>query len=143
MSARFTLDAMPGKQMAIDADLNTGFLTQEEAKARREELAKESDFYGSMDGAGKFVRGDAIAGLVITAINLVGGVVLGMTNGIGIVEAARRYSILTVGDGLVSQIPALIIATTAGILVTKATSKQSLGDEIGTQMLPNSNALPW
>ena len=141
VAARFTLDALPGKQMAIDAEVGAGSIDEETAKTRRDALTREAEFYGSMDGAGKFVRGDAIAGLVITAINLVGGVVLGMTNGIGIVEAARRYSILTVGDGLVSQIPALIIATTAGILVTKATSKQSLGDEIGTQMLHNSNAL--
>ena len=141
VAARFTLDALPGKQMAIDAEVGAGSIDENTAKARRDALTREAEFYGSMDGAGKFVRGDAIAGLVITGINLVGGVVLGMTNGIGIVEAIRRYSVLTVGDGLVSQIPALIIAVTAGILVTKATSKLSLGDEIGTQMLNNSNAL--
>ncbi len=141
VAARFTLDALPGKQMAIDAEMTSGAIDEETARTRRESLAQEAEFYGAMDGASKFVRGDAIAGLVITGINLVGGVVLGMTNGVGILEAARRYSILTVGDGLVTQIPALIIATTAGILVTKATSKISLGDEIGQQLFRNTNAL--
>ncbi len=141
VAARFTLDALPGKQMAIDAELGAGTIDETEARSRRDELSHEAEFYGAMDGAGKFVRGDAIAGLVITGINLIGGVVLGMTNGLTIVEAIRRYSILTVGDGLVSQIPALIIATAAGILVTKATSKISLGNEIGMQMLTNHRPL--
>ena len=141
VAARFTLDALPGKQMAIDAELGAGSIDESEARERRQQLSLEAEFYGAMDGAGKFVRGDAIAGLVITAINLVGGVILGMTGGLSILEAIRRYSILTIGDGLVSQIPALIIATTAGILVTKATSKISLGNEIGIQMLKNTRPL--
>lgn len=141
VAARFTLDALPGKQMAIDAELNAGAIDEKVARTRREQLSMEAEFYGAMDGAGKFVRGDAIAGLVITAINLVGGVVLGMMNGLTLVESIQRYSILTVGDGLVSQIPALIIATAAGMLVTKATSKISLGREIGSQMTTNYRTL--
>ncbi len=141
VAARFTLDAMPGKQMAIDAELSSGAIAEGEAKQRREQLTQEAEFYGAMDGAGKFVRGDAIAGLVITAINLGGGVILGLTNGLTVLDAVKRYSILTVGDGLVSQIPALIIATTAGILVTKTTSKLSLGHEIGSQVLSNHRPL--
>ncbi|MFK7819148.1 MAG: FHIPEP family type III secretion protein, partial [Planctomycetaceae bacterium] len=137
VNARFVLDAMPGKQMAIDAELGSGAIDDVEAKARREELTSEAEFYGAMDGAGKFVRGDAIAGLIVTGVNLVGGVVLGVSNGLTMVEALRRYSILTVGDGLVSQIPALIIATTAGILVTKNTSESSLGNDIGMQVMAN------
>ena len=119
VAARFVLDAMPGKQMAIDADLNAGLIDQSEAKVRRVEVASEADFYGSMDGASKFVRGDAIAGLIITALNLVGGIAIAMTNGMGIAEAGETYSKLTIGDGLVSQIPALFISTAAGVLVTK------------------------
>lgn len=130
VAARFTLDALPGKQMAIDAEFGGGTITEEQARERRQQLAREAEFYGAMDGSSKFVRGDAIAGLVVTAINLLGGIVLGIGNGLTIVEAMRKYSILTVGDGLVSQIPALIIATASGILVTKAASKQSLGHEI-------------
>ena len=141
VAARFTLDAMPGKQMAIDAELNSGAIDDNQARERREQLSQESEFYGAMDGAGKFVRGDAIAGLVITGINLVGGVVLGVGSGLTIVEAIKRYSILTVGDGLLSQIPALIIATASGILVTKASSKISLGTEIGRQMLMSQGPL--
>ncbi|MCA9027236.1 MAG: FHIPEP family type III secretion protein [Planctomycetaceae bacterium] len=141
VAARFTLDALPGKQMAIDAELNGGAITMEIARERRESLARETDFYGSMDGAGKFVRGDAIAGLIITAVNLIGGVVIGMTDGLGFLESMRTYSILTVGDGLVSQIPALIIATTAGILVTKTSSNSDLGQEISTQILRNERPL--
>lgn len=141
VAARFTLDAMPGKQMAIDAELNAGAIDEKAARIRREQLSLEAEFYGAMDGAGKFVRGDAIAGLVITGINLIGGVVLGVGDGLTLMEAIHRYSILSVGDGLVSQIPALIIATSAGILVTKATSKVSLGREIGSQMLTNYRPL--
>ncbi len=141
VAARFTLDALPGKQMAIDAEVSAGTIDDSEARRRRDNLTQEAEFYGAMDGAGKFVRGDAIAGLVITGINLLGGVVLGMTNGLSIAEAVKRFSILTVGDGLVSQIPALIIATSAGILVTKATTKISLGSEIGGQMLANHRPL--
>ncbi len=141
VAARFTLDALPGKQMAIDAELGAGTIDEHEARSRRDHLSQEAEFYGAMDGASKFVRGDAIAGVVITSINLVGGVTIGMTGGLSIGEAVRRYSTLTIGDGLVSQIPALIIATTAGILVTKATSKMSLGNEIGIQMLSNHRPL--
>ncbi|MBX3439429.1 MAG: FHIPEP family type III secretion protein [Planctomycetaceae bacterium] len=141
VAARFTLDALPGKQMAIDAEMNAGGITTEVARQRRENLARETEFYGAMDGAGKFVRGDAIAGLIITAINLVGGVVIGISNGLGFVQSMTTYSILTVGDGLVSQIPALIIATTAGILVTKTSSDQGLGGEIGDQILGNERPL--
>ncbi len=141
VAARFTLDALPGKQMAIDAELGAGAIDEKEARARREELNQETEFYGAMDGAGKFVRGDAIAGLIITGVNILGGVVLGVSNGMTVADALRRYSILTVGDGLVSQIPALIIATAAGLLVTKATSKLSLGSEIGQQLFANERPL--
>lgn len=133
VNARFTLDAMPGKQMAIDAELNTGAINEKEAKARRERLTSEAEFYGAMDGASKYVRGDAIAGLVIMVVNIIGGVVLGISNGIPVSEALQLYAILTIGDGLVSQIPALVIATSAGILVTKSSSDSNLGDEIGVQ----------
>ncbi len=134
VAARFTLDALPGKQMAIDAELSAGQIKAPEARKRRDALASETEFYGAMDGASKFVRGDAIAGLIITAVNLIGGVIIGMTNRLSFVDSIKTYSILTVGDGLVSQIPALIIATTSGILVTKTSSDDSLGDEIRGQM---------
>ncbi|MFK7738232.1 MAG: flagellar biosynthesis protein FlhA [Pirellulaceae bacterium] len=134
VNARFTLDAMPGKQMAIDAELNAGAIDEKEAKARRSNLTREAEFYGAMDGASKYVRGDAIAGLIIMVVNILGGVVLGMTDGQAMTEALQIYSILTIGDGLVSQIPALIIATSAGILVTKSASDTNLGDEIGEQI---------
>ncbi|GIW82451.1 MAG: flagellar biosynthesis protein FlhA [Gemmatales bacterium] len=141
VSARFTLDSLPGKQMAIDAELNTGAIDEAEARRRRERLVQETEFYGAMDGASKFVRGDAIAGLIITAINLVGGIIIGMMRGLPIERSVRIYSILTIGDGLVSQIPALIIATASGILVTKATSQSSLGEEIGSQVSTNPQPL--
>lgn len=141
VSARFTLDALPGKQMAIDAELNAGAIDDVQARERRLQLTREAEFYGAMDGASKFVRGDAIAGLIITVVNLLGGVILGLTNGMSIIQAIESYSVLTVGDGLVSQIPALIIATTSGILVTKAASDVSLGEEIGTQILSNHRPL--
>lgn len=134
VSARFTLDAMPGKQMAIDADLNSGVIDEKEARRRRNELMRESEFYGTMDGASKFVRGDAVAGLIITAVNLIGGIIIGALGGLSIGEAVRKYSILTIGDGLITQIPALIVSTAAGILVTKSTSQISLGQEIGDQL---------
>lgn len=137
VSARFTLDAMPGKQMAIDAELNSGAIDEPEARRRRQRLVAEAEFYGAMDGASKFVRGDAIAALIITAINLVGGVILGLMRNLTITQALRTYSILTVGDGLISQIPALIVATASGILVTKASSQSSLGQEIGFQVMNN------
>jgi flagellar biosynthesis protein FlhA len=134
VNARFTLDAMPGKQMAIDAELNAGAISESEAKERRSTLTREAEFYGAMDGASKYVRGDAIAGLVIMVVNIIGGVTLGMGDGQSMFDALQVYSILTIGDGLVSQIPALIIATSAGILVTKSASESSLGDEINSQV---------
>ncbi len=135
VAARFTLDAMPGKQMAIDADLNAGLIDADEAKARRKEIARESEFYGAMDGAGKFIRGDAIAGLIITAINIVGGILIGtLMRGMDLSQALQTYTILTVGDGLVSQIPGLIVSVSSGILVTKAASKEDLGIEIADQI---------
>jgi flagellar biosynthesis protein FlhA len=135
VAARFTLDALPGKQMSIDADLNTGLITEEEARARRRELQREADFYGAMDGASKFVRGDAIAGLVITLINIVGGLAVGVwQRGFALQEAMDRYTILTVGDGLVNQIPALLVSTATGILVTRAGASANLGRELSGQL---------
>ena len=141
VGARFVLDAMPGKQMAIDADLNAGAINDVEAKRRRSFLLQEAQFYGAMDGASKFVRGDAVAGMVITGINLVGGIVIGLMNGMPLIQALKVYAILTVGDGLVSQIPALIIATAAGILVTKSSNQLGLGSEIGTQFFTKRQPL--
>ena len=143
VSARFTLDAMPGKQMAIDADLNTGFLTQEEAKQRREDLAKEADFYGSMDGASKFVRGDAVAGIVIMVINIVGGLLIGMLqHDMAFSQALERYVLLTVGDGLVAQIPALLLSVAAAIIVTKMKdANDDIGTQVGSQLLDNPKPL--
>ena len=124
VAARFTLDAMPGKQMAIDADLNTGLISEADAKIRREKISREAEFYGAMDGASKFVKGDAIAGLVINGINIIGGFVIGVVQkGQSFDDALRNYTILTIGDGLVTQIPALIIATAAGLVVTKKCSR--------------------
>ena len=137
VAARFILDAMPGKQMAIDAELNAGAIDEPEARRRREHLMREAEFHGAMDGASKFVRGDAIAGLIITAINLVGGVVMGLTRGMELTAAIYAYSVLTIGDSLVAQVPAFLIATASGILVTKASSQSSLGQEIGAQFLRN------
>lgn len=132
VAARFTLDAMPGKQMSIDADLNTGMITEHEARRRREGIAQEADFYGTMDGASKFVRGDAIAGILITFINIIGGLLIGvLQNGMNLLEALKNYTLLTVGDGLVSQIPALVISTSAGILVSKAASDSGMGKAFG------------
>jgi len=134
VAARFTLDAMPGKQMAIDADLNAGMISEEQARQRREDVAREAEFYGSMDGAAKFVRGDAVAGLIITAINLIAGVIIGTAQqGMSMSDAINVYSILTVGDGLVSQIPALIISTAAGIVITRAGSGATMSIEITDQ----------
>lgn len=135
VAARFTLDAMPGKQMAIDADLSAGLINEDEARARRKELEDESSFYGAMDGASKFVRGDAIAGLLITFINIIGGMIVGVgQNGLSMAEAAQTYTLLTIGDGLVSQIPALIVSTAAGMLVSKAgvrgTADKALVDQL-------------
>jgi len=134
VSARFTLDAMPGKQMSIDADLNAGIIDNEEARRRRTDIALEADFYGSMDGASKFVRGDAVAGIMITVINIFGGLIIGVfQNGMPVAEAAKNYTILTVGDGLVAQVPALIISTAAGIIVSHVASSGDLGKSIGRQ----------
>jgi flagellar biosynthesis protein FlhA len=134
VAARFTLDAMPGKQMAIDADLNAGLINDSEAKQRRKEVAEEADFYGSMDGASKFVRGDAIAGILITVVNIIGGIIVGVAqNGMEISQATEVFTLLTVGDGLVSQIPALIISTAAGIIATRNTDNTTLGSQVGDQ----------
>jgi flagellar biosynthesis protein FlhA len=141
VNARFTLDAMPGKQMAIDAELNSQAISESEAKERRANLTREAEFYGAMDGASKYVRGDAIAGLVIMVVNILGGVMLGVQSGQSILDALQVYSILTIGDGLVSQIPALIIATSAGILVTMSASESSLGDEINSQVRQGHRSL--
>lgn len=141
VNARFTLDAMPGKQMAIDAELNVGAIDEKVAKKRREELASEAEFYGAMDGASKYVRGDAIAGLVIMVVNILGGVLLAVSTGQSLTEALQLYTILTIGDGLVSQVPALIIATSAGILVTKSSSESNLGEEIGAQVMQGHRAM--
>ncbi len=134
VSARFTLDAMPGKQMAIDADLNAGLIDDKEAKRRRAEVAQEADFYGSMDGASKFVRGDAIAGILITVINIVGGIIIGVAqNDMSFADAARTFTLLTVGDGLIAQIPALVISTAAGIITTRNSNSDALGKQVNTE----------
>jgi flagellar biosynthesis protein FlhA len=141
VGARFTLDAMPGKQMAIDADLNTGQITDEQARRRREEISQEADFYGAMDGASKFVKGDAMAGIMITAINLLGGIVIGVVQmGMPFGEAAHHFSLLTIGDGLCAQIPALLISVATGILVTRSASEQDLGSDVTGQLLDQRKA---
>ncbi|MCZ6632278.1 MAG: flagellar biosynthesis protein FlhA [bacterium] len=135
VAARFTLDAMPGKQMSIDADLNAGLITEEEARERRRTITREADFYGAMDGASKFVRGDAIAGILITLVNIIGGLGIGvLQRGMSVADAAQTYTILTIGDGLVSQIPALITSIAAGIIVTRSTSEASLGVDLGREL---------
>ena len=142
VAARFTLDAMPGKQMAIDADLNAGLIDENEAKKRRENIAKEADFYGAMDGASKFIRGEAIAGLVITCINIIGGILIGtLQRGLDLATSAQTYTILTIGDGLVSQIPALTVSTSAGILVSRAAAEAGMGRDIATQFAARPEAL--
>ncbi len=142
VAARFTLDAMPGKQMAIDADLNAGLIDEESARTRRRNIELEADFYGAMDGASKFVRGDAIAGVIITIVNILGGIVIGMLQlGLPIVDALQRYALLTVGDGLVSQIPALLISTATGIIVTRAAAQSNFGQEVIGQLLAQPRAL--
>ncbi|MBW1666466.1 MAG: flagellar biosynthesis protein FlhA [Deltaproteobacteria bacterium] len=134
VAARFTLDAMPGKQMSIDADLNAGLIDEKEAKKRRAIIAREAEFHGAMDGAAKFVRGDAIAGIIITIINIIGGLVIGvLQKNMSVIDAAQNYTLLTVGDGLVSQIPALTISTAAGIVVSRAASQDNMGREFGKQ----------
>ncbi|HEX4266119.1 MAG TPA: flagellar biosynthesis protein FlhA [Verrucomicrobiae bacterium] len=142
VAARFTLDALPGKQMAIDAELNAGLINEAEARTRRKSVEEEADFYGAMDGASKFVRGDAIAAILITLINIVGGFAIGIVQkGMTMPEALQRFTLLSIGDGLVSQIPALITSTAAGILITRATAKNSLGHELGRQLLFYPRAL--
>lgn len=142
VSARFTLDAMPGKQMAIDADLNAGLVSQEEAKARRQDVTQEADFYGSMDGASKFVRGDAVAGILILVINLLGGLGIGMAqHDLEFQEAVRNYSLLTIGDGLVAQIPSLLLSTAAAIMVTRVNSSSDMGGQVLDQMFASPRAL--
>ncbi|MSR46781.1 MAG: flagellar biosynthesis protein FlhA [Planctomycetes bacterium] len=134
VAARFTLDAMPGKQMAIDAELNNGLISPDEAKLRRAEVSHEAEFHGAMDGASKFVRGDAVAGLIITGVNLVGGICVGLMRGWDIEQAVKTYSILTIGDGLVSQLPALIVATAGAIIVTKTSNETNLADQLAHQV---------
>ena len=142
VSARFTLDAMPGKQMAIDADLNAGLIDQPEAKRRRLEVAQEAEFYGSMDGASKFVRGDAIAGLLILFINLIGGVLVGiLQHNMTFADAGKVYALLTIGDGLVAQLPSLLLSTAAAIMVTRASGSEEMGKLVGRQMFTSHKAL--
>ncbi len=142
VAARFTLDAMPGKQMAIDADMNAGLITEEQARTRRREIAREAEFHGAMDGASKFVKGDAVAGLLINAVNIIGGFIIGVAQrGMTFTDALQNYTLLTVGDGLVSQIPALITATAAGMIVTRSASGNALDKEMRTQLLGKPKAL--
>jgi flagellar biosynthesis protein FlhA len=142
VAARFTLDAMPGKQMSIDADLNAGLIGEAEARERRERIAKEADFYGAMDGASKFVRGDAIAGIIITVVNILGGLAIGvLKKGMAVGEAAQTYTLLTVGDGLVSQIPALFISTAAGIVVSRAATEGDFATTVHKQLFGNPKVL--
>ncbi len=143
VSARFTLDAMPGKQMAIDADLNSGLINQDEARARREEVAMEADFYGSMDGASKFVRGDAVAGILILFVNMIGGLAIGVgQHDMGFAEAANAYVLLTIGDGLVAQIPALLLSVASAMVVTRVRgSKQDLGQQVSAQLFQDPRTL--
>jgi flagellar biosynthesis protein FlhA len=142
VGARFTLDAMPGKQMAIDADLNAGLIGEDVARKRRAEVAQEADFYGSMDGASKFVRGDAVAGLLIMVINVVGGLIVGVAqHGLDISVAAKNYTLLTIGDGLVAQIPALVISTAAGVIVSRVTTDEDVGQQLMGQLFSNPQVL--
>ena len=142
VSARFTLDSMPGKQMAIDADLNAGLLSQEEARTRRDEIAQEADFYGSMDGASKFVRGDAIAGILILFVNIIGGLTIGaVQHGMSLGDAATNYVLLTIGDGLVAQIPSLVLSSATAIIVTRVSSTQDMGQQVFTQMFSRPRVL--
>src|SRR5574344_24643 len=135
VSARFTLDAMPGKQMSIDADLNQGAITDAEARRRREKIQREADFYGAMDGASKFVKGDAVAAIIIIIINIIGGFVIGMVQrNLTVLQALQNYTLLTVGEGLVNQIPALLISTATGIIVTRAASESNLGYDVIHQL---------
>ncbi|MFW5962083.1 MAG: flagellar biosynthesis protein FlhA [bacterium] len=142
VAARFTLDAMPGKQMSIDADLNAGVITDEQAKEQRMKIRQEADFYGAMDGSSKFVKGDAIAGIIITVINIIGGLIIGVAQqGMSFADAAQNYTLLTVGDGLVSQIPALLISTATGLVVTRAVSDNNMGKDVSQQLTSQPKAL--
>jgi flagellar biosynthesis protein FlhA len=142
VAARFTLDAMPGKQMSIDADLNAGLINEQQARERRQDIAKEADFYGAMDGASKFVRGDAIAGIMIVFVNVIGGIIIGtLQKGMDIGQAAQTFTLLTIGDGLVTQIPALIISTAAGIIVTRTATSTNFTQEVSKQLLMKPKAL--
>ncbi|MGB6486587.1 MAG: flagellar biosynthesis protein FlhA, partial [Steroidobacteraceae bacterium] len=142
VSARFTLDAMPGKQMAIDADLNAGLITQDEARTRRLEVRAEADFYGAMDGSSKFIRGDAIAGILILLINIIGGLAIGtIGHGMAVADAAHTYTLLTIGDGLVAQIPALLLSTAVALIVTRMSRSQDMGGELRRQLFGNPKAL--
>jgi len=142
VSARFTLDAMPGKQMAIDADLNAGLIDQDEARTRRQEISDEAEFYGSMDGASKFVRGDAVAGILILFINILGGLLIGVgQHDMTFANAAKDYTLLTIGDGLVAQIPALLLSTSAGIITTRVSSSQNMGEQVLNQLFSNPRSL--
>jgi flagellar biosynthesis protein FlhA len=142
VGARFTLDAMPGKQMAVDADLNTGAIDEATARKRRSDIQREADFYGAMDGASKFVKGDAIISIIITIVNIVGGLVVGLTmEGMQISEAVNIFTLATVGDGLVSQIPALLISTSTGIIVTRSASEGSFGTDLNKQLFSNPDIM--
>ena len=142
VTARFTLDAMPGKQMAIDADLNAGLITQDEALERRERVTRESDFYGAMDGASKFVRGDAVAGILILFINIIGGFAIGtLQHGLDAGQAAENYVLLTIGDGLVAQIPSMLLSTATAIIVTRVSGEQDMSAEVSRQLTSNPRVL--
>jgi flagellar biosynthesis protein FlhA len=142
VAARFTLDAMPGKQMAVDAEMNAGLIDEKQARTRRESIQREADFYGAMDGASKFVRGDAVAGLVVVAVNIVGGVIIGMARrNMDIVDVLRTYTVLTIGDGLSHQIPALVVSTAAGILVTRSATRAPVGQEWARQLSANPRSI--
>ena len=142
VGARFTLDAMPGKQMSIDADLNSGMITEQQARDRRKKIQEEADFYGAMDGSSKFVKGDAIAAIIILFINIIGGFIAGVVmKGMPLLEALHTYTLLTIGDGLVSQIPALLISTATGLIVTRAASDRNLGQDIAVQLFQTPKAL--
>jgi len=141
VAARFTLDAMPGKQMAIDADMNAGLINQEQARERRKQIGREADFYGAMDGANKFVRGDAMAAIVIIVLNILGGFAMGLSKGEDVMKVLQNYTLLTVGEGLVAQIPALLISTAAGLMVTRAASETPMGGDIARQMFHSPRPL--
>jgi len=142
VSARFTLDAMPGKQMAIDADLNAGLIGEEDARRRRSEISREAEFFGSMDGASKFVRGDAVAGIIIMLLNIVGGLIVGvLQHNMELAQAAKNYTLLTIGDGLVAQIPGLIISIAAGMVVTRVSDDRDIGQQVMGQMFRNPKVI--